>query len=255
MDVEKELEELRRRICPLEELIAALSQSLNPPILYDSGEQSFGFRYGKPDARHFCLLKSARAVSGLNACLYLARAGFTQELAVIIRTVIECATHIEYVLLSSRPDGSMELGPAHDHVHEFFRDYIRHSGKQAVGRGIKQKVVHSEVGGWLDSGSTRLDRDSDAQPAHELLSNIYITYSKYVHAKYPECMDMYGGAPGHFHLSGMAGTPKDHENLEILDTFTTAVSQTLAHIVRQFHLGFVKDDPLLASWMSPDNPH
>jgi hypothetical protein len=29
-------------------------------------------------------------------------------------------------------------------------------------------------------------------------------------------MDLYGGRPGQFHLHGMNGTPKEGENLEIL---------------------------------------
>ena len=48
-----------------------------------------------------------------------------------------------------------------------------------------------------------------------------LSISNYVHAKNPEIMDLYGGVPGRFHLDGMRGTPKDEENLQIIDHSST----------------------------------
>src|SRR5215831_3101835 len=92
-----QLETLRSRVEPLEKLLHALTVKLPQPLWYHSGKEHFGFRYGKPDERHFCLLKAVRAVSALNAAIELARKGYTQEVAVLIRTLVECTTHIEFV--------------------------------------------------------------------------------------------------------------------------------------------------------------
>jgi hypothetical protein len=58
-------------------------------------------------------------------------------------------------------------------------------------------------------------------------SNVYLSFSNYVHGKYLEAMDLYGGRPAHFHLRGMGGTPKDAENLATIDSFVDTVSKPL----------------------------
>ena len=84
----------------------------------------------------------------------------------------------------------------------------------------------------------------------ETYSRTYLTFSNYVHAKYPETMDLYGGQPEQFHLRGMRGTPKDAENLETIDTFLTTLSIALAQMVSKFRLHeLVERDPVLAAWI------
>ena len=86
--------------------------------------------------------------------------------------------------------------------------------------------------------------------ATDILSLIYLTFSNYIHGRYPETMDLYGGRPGFFHVNGMRGTPKDRENLEILDTFITTASNTLKDMVVELQLdSLVKADPQLSDWM------
>ena len=78
---------------------------------------------------------------------------------------------------------------------------------------------------------------------------MYLSFSNYVHGKYPETMDLYGGRPAQFHLCGMSGTPKDTENLAIIDSFVDTVSITFAQMVSNFRLhDIVRRDPLLADW-------
>jgi hypothetical protein len=77
------------------------------------------------------------------------------------------------------------------------------------------------------------------------------TESNYVHAKYPEVMDLYGGRPGRFHLRGMGGTPKDSENLEIIQTFITTASNAFVIMIQSLKLhAIVEADPVLAKWYS-----
>ena len=78
---------------------------------------------------------------------------------------------------------------------------------------------------------------------------MYLTFSNYVHGKYPETMDLFGGTPRHFHLRGMGGTPKDAENLAIIDSFVDTVSITFAQMVSNFRLhDLVEGDPVMADW-------
>jgi hypothetical protein len=60
-------------------------------------------------------------------------------------------------------------------------------------------------------------------------------------------MDLYGGTPGRFHLDGMRGTPKDEENLQIVDTFVDAVAITLKLMASRLRLHPILDaDPGLS---------
>jgi hypothetical protein len=70
-----------------------------------------------------------------------------------------------------------------------------------------------------------------------------------VHGKYPETMDLYGGAPGRFHLSGMRGTPKDLENLQMLDALVTTASRCFVGLVQDLKLQhLLSHDEMLKEW-------
>lgn len=124
--VETHLATLKARIEPLERLIQAFAHSLSQPTFYHSGQEHYGFRYGKPDARHFCLLKAVRVVNALNAAVQLARGGFAQEIAVLVRTLVECTTHIEFVLDALDKDGIL-IGDAEKYVRDYFTDFARNT--------------------------------------------------------------------------------------------------------------------------------
>ena len=83
------------------------------------------------------------------------------------------------------------------------------------------------------------------------MSNVYLIFSNYVHGRYPETMDLYGGVPGHFHLNGMSDTPKDGENLESLDTLIVTASLSIAAFVKVFQLQpLLADDPVTSHGFS-----
>ncbi len=215
--------------------VQSLADSLNAPILYQSTGDHRGFRYGKPDARHFCLLKAVRAVSGMNACIQLTLGGYSQEIAVIVRTVVECTSHIEFVLLAANSSGVLAPGQQAQYVKKFFEDFGRgEAAMDGVKPRVAQKDIHQRVGQWLDSTSRELGRELAGSPTAEMMWRVYEVNSNYVHARYPEVMDLYGGDPGHFHLNGMSGTPKDDENCAIVEAYTETVALCVRRVARQF---------------------
>jgi hypothetical protein len=252
MNFEAELARLHSRVEPLERFIHLFAASLTQPLFYHSGREHYGFRYGKPDVRHFCLLKAVRAVSALNAALELARSGFAQEIAVLMRTLIECTTHIEFVLSGSQADGTLKP-EADKYVKAFFADYRRGDAADIKKAQVRQGLVHEVLGGELDRIREENDRavERASVPAAVRYSNVYLEFSNYVHAKYPEVMDLYGGIPGHFHVRGMRGTPKDAENLQTLDAFIDTASTTLRLVVNDLKLhDLVRLDAELGTWWS-----
>lgn len=249
-EIEFRLVNFRSRIEPLERFIHALADSLPKPLYYHSGKQHFGFRCGKPDARHFCLLKGIRAVSGLNAAIELVRSGYTQEFYVLLRTIDEYKTHIEFISYARDEHGVLTTD-AEKHIQDYFADYTRNAAEDFKRPRLRQGAIHKSIGSKMASGvekSIRADEFRAVVP-EKLLSNIYLTFSNYVHARYPEVMDLYGGIPPRFHLRGMSGTPKDVENLEMLDTYIMSVSLALKLLVQKLDLsGLIEKDVVLRTW-------
>jgi hypothetical protein len=97
---------------------------------------------------------------------------------------------------------------------------------------IREKVINEQLGKTLDRISMERGDTAERVPAAQLFHRSSRSFSFYVHARYPEAMDLYGGFPGRWHLRGMGKTPKDRENLETLDTFITTASTTFVIMVQ-----------------------
>ena len=175
-------------------------------------------------------------MSGINACIALAPGGFSQEIAVITRSIVECTTHIDYVLAGLSKEGLEK--PQADYVAFFFSDFQRNNVSDFRRPKLRQAEVHKTVGSETD----QLVRQSDVAgkfagvDSAKLMSNIYLTYSNYVHSRYPEVMDLYGGEPLRFHLCGMPNTPKDADNLDLVECFSVTVSNALKFMVLRMQL-------------------
>jgi hypothetical protein len=229
MFFEAALQGLQAQIALLESVIELFSGLLPAPKLFVF-ETVRGFRYENPDVRHFCLLKAVRTVSALNASLELARKGYTQEIAALMRTVTECTRHIEYVL--DIDDSAEHRSNVEKYLQDFFDDVQRDPEAAIKGVLIREKVIHEQLGKTLDRVLTEHGGTAERVPAAQLFHRSSRSFSFYVHARYPEAMDLYGGTPGRWHLRGMSKTPKDRENLETLDTFITTASMTFVIMVQ-----------------------
>lgn len=245
---EVQLDGLKARIEPMDRLVTVIANSVPKPLFYHSGDEQYGFRYGKPGVLHFCLLKAVRTVSALNAIVALARGGFAQEVGVLVRTLVESTTHIEFVLDALDDQGA--LRPDVDkYVRDYFADYARSSSGGSKRAQVRQGLVHKHLGKALDRIVEENGPVEGRKSAEAVYTNVYLTYSNYVHAKYPEVMDLYGGEPGRFHMDGMLGTPKDQENFDIIDTFIDTAAISLKLMVRKLRLHHLLDlDAPLRIW-------
>jgi hypothetical protein len=241
---DREIVRLADRMIPLERFVHGLCDQFEPPFLFRSVDER-GFRYESPDFRHFCLLRCCRIVSALNASIGLARLGYTQEIGVLLRTVLEYTSQVEYVLINRNADGD-PTGKAALFVSSFFGDDRRTGPKKDGKRAkLRQEDVHDAIGANLDE----LNEAAGRRPASELMSHVYLVFSNYVYGRYPETMDLFGGTPGRFHLNGMRGTPKDEENIETLDTLITSASNCLLQVAQMLRLrSLVSSDKILADW-------
>jgi hypothetical protein len=246
--LEFELARLRRRVSPLERLLHLVATTLEPPELVDIGNGR-GFRFSQPGLTHFCLLRGARIVSALNAAIELARVGYPQEIAVLLRTMIEYTTQIDFMLESQTPDGKLS-DQAAAFIEDYFQDAKRPPPATAIKRKkLNQEKVHKLIGARLDN----VAGDGVTKRADEMLSNIYFIFSNYVHGRYPESMDLYGGRPGRFHLQGMSGTPKDLENIAALESMITSASNCFKGLILGLRLqSTIKHDSTIVEWCRED---
>jgi len=249
MFVEAALNGLQARIEILERVIEIFTGLLPAPSLQEFWGGR-GFRFEKPDVRHFCLLKAVRIVSALNAATELSRLGYTQEMASLMRIVSECTRHIEYVV--DVDDDAKHQTNVQNYLRDFFADTTRDVEAEIKGVLIREKLINEQLGKTLDKIAALNGEVENRTPAAKLFHRSARAISFYVHARYPECMDLYGGRPGWFHLRGMRGTTKDRENLEILDTFITTANTTFVIMVQA--LGELREavfcEPALARWYS-----
>ncbi len=156
MDIELPLQALQNRVNTLEKVVQFIAVTLGEPGLRQINSDR-GFRYKKPDIRHFCVLKAVRVVSALNASIVLAREGYTQEIAVLMRTLAEFTTHIEFVL--DTDDSEEHRSKVNQYLEAFFADSRRdpeaeikksastpRSGACRLGQDVRQ----SRRRRWLD---------------------------------------------------------------------------------------------------------
>ncbi len=241
-DFDAELERLSKRVSPLAHIVHAFAGSLVPPI---RDQNQMGFRYVSPDHRHFCLMRAARIVSALNALIVLARVSFPQEIGVLSRTVNEFMRQMEAVSTQIQKDGHVS-GELKDFIAAYFADDKRGLGPQKRAL-LSEKYLNELLGSALDefSDTSTPDWTSAASKLH----NISYVHANYVHGRYPETMDLYGGRPGHFHLNGMRNTPKDLENLQMIDALITSASLCFVHLVQGLDLRpLLSGDPVLVDW-------
>jgi hypothetical protein len=236
------LERLRERVFPLSRFVHAFAGSLPQPTMQNN---EHGYRYEQPDYRHFCLLRAARIVSALNASVELTNVCYPQEIGVLIRIIHEFMRQIEAVVTQIERDGNVS-GPLREFIATYFEDGTRSDSprKRTI---LSEKYVNELIGESLDEfGNTT---EPTWKPTADRLHHVSSAHANYVHARYPESMDLYGGRPGHFHLSGMRNTPKDGENCAMLDAVITSTSLCFIRLVQGLNLRRLLDqDPALVRW-------
>ena len=95
-------------------------------------------------------------------------------------------------------------GPLEEFITACFEDDTR-DGSPKKRTTLSEKYINELIGQSLDEFGNRAA--STWKPTADRLHHVSSVHATYVHARYPESMDLYGGRPGHFHLGGMTNTP------------------------------------------------
>lgn len=246
MDTEDALSGLASELAPLERLLGLFSASLDQPKLADV-EGGRAYRYETPDVRYFCLLKGVLAINTLYAVLELARGGYIFQVNALLRLVYECTTHIEFVLDPSQDAKHKEK--VAEYIASYFADFDRDPSTPFEKAPIKQGQVNATIGKTLDDIAAQYESEEGRKPAAQAYFSVFRALSNFIHGRYPETVDLYGGRPGRFHLHGMSGTRKDMEMVVTLEPIIGTVSNVFAHMVQALELRkLVEGDPVIAAW-------
>lgn len=171
---------------------------------------SFAFRYVEKTVHQAIVQKLARYVTTLRGACLLFDHGFVQEQASLQRMLDEIQEDITFLTLGLIFG---DLTPLHEkYLAAFYEEeFDPITGKPGTQDRpmIPRKKIRAYIAS-MEGAATNPSRGI------EVTRQVSKTYSGYVHAASPQIMDMYGGSPPQFHLSGMKGTHRHDEHREDL---------------------------------------
>lgn len=166
-------------------------------------EGSFVHRYAVKDIHAALLQKLARVISGLNAISILMTQGYVQEIGVLFRTLDEIQEDILFLATAETNGAGTERHTKY--LDAFYADSIfaRVKGSLDIPKPdlVPRKKIRAHTLNILGDGV-------NVSQALSAMESLGTAYSGFVHAASENIMDMYGGDPPHFHLSGMLDTPR-----------------------------------------------
>lgn len=195
---------------PLEsEAIAAMTSALRrfeaavaaPQKVPHKG--SFVYRYSNKGLREALVQKMARSISGLNAVGVLLAAGYVQEVGILFRTLDE--THEDIAFLATAKSNGAYTERHKKFLDAFYAEAVfsRPEGSLDIPKPdlLPRKKVRAHTMNTLGKGL-------NVSQALSVSESIGTACSGYVHGASENIMDLYGGDPPHFHVTGMLGTPR-----------------------------------------------
>jgi hypothetical protein len=172
-------------------------------------KDGFVFRYVEQSVEQALVQKLARVISGLHAVDLLLMHGFVQEQGVLHRTMDELNEDIMFLAAARTNDTVTDL---HKQYLESFYAEEFDNPKDPVALTQKRHMVpRRKVRAYITRVLGKGINPSKAADVGETISK---AYSGFVHAASPQIMDMCGGNPPKFYLTGMLGTSRIREHVD-----------------------------------------
>ncbi len=198
-------EYLKTMLTRLEELYQQMQHQTEAPVFIDDGVYP-RFRYNTISDSLACYLKGVKLVSTLNAALVLLRDGYTQEIGALCRMADDFCNEIFFLLMPL--DGDNASKDQNQFLEDFFQEELDQPSDPLRSKQKRHNVPVRKI----HTTFAKLAKDElNPSDAQELLRTTHQAFSGYVHGAYPHIMELYGGNPPHFHMSGMPGTPRVEE--------------------------------------------
>ena len=160
------------------------------------------FRYAVHSDSLACFLKGVKLVSTLNAAVVLYQNAYPQETGALCRMADDFSNEVMFLLL---PQAGQDVDATQrQFLENFFQEEFDAPGDPL---GAEQKRVTVPVRKIQAAFAKLVANELNPSDAQEMLRTIQQAFSGYVHGAYPHIMELYGGTPARFHLSGMPNTP------------------------------------------------
>lgn len=189
-------------------------------------ELPFGmaFRFKEKDIYQAIIQKLARVQSTVRAAYVLLNNGFLQEQAILHRVIDETNEDILFLVYAVATDTITDLHRRY--LDAFWEEEIDESGNMINSKQKRPMIPRKKIRAYLASVN---DVFVEQNTSIELSRTISKTYSGFVHGASPHIMDIYGGEPPHFHITGMLGTPRLQEHAD--DLWNYMYRAFLSHIL------------------------
>jgi hypothetical protein len=194
----------------MEEAFHRLAAMIEPPELVARGSHHV-FRYRNETAEAAVIQKLARTISGLRATLLLLRNGYVQEIGALCRMLDEFNEDIVFLCQAIGKDRISELHQKY--LAAFYEEEFDDPDRPILSNQKRPAVPRSKIHAAIASIAEYPLNPSDGQQLHRTLHR---ANSGYVHAASGHILEMYGGDPPRYHLSGMLGTPRVAELTQYL---------------------------------------
>lgn len=194
----------------MESTLAGLAKRVVPPERVPILD-SFAFRYIEKTIHQAIVQKLARIISGLHAARILLVSGFVQEQGALQRMLDEFQEDITFLSCAVILNDLTDL---HRRYLEAFYEEEFDKPEDPVSSTQKRPMVSRDK---IRAYIARIEGSGlDPSRGVALTRTINKAYSGYVHGASPHIMEMYGGNPPRFHVTGMRGTPRFAEHQDDL---------------------------------------
>lgn len=186
----------------IENAFKEIEETLPSPVFVEIGSSKV-FRYQDKSVEAAIVQKCARMISGLNASIVLLESGYVQELGALFRMLDEFNEDILFLCQATREDEITELHKKY--LEMFYQEEFNNPDSPYLSEQKRDTIPRRKIHAAISRIPGQELNPSDSQQVYRTLSQ---TYSGYVHAASPHVMEMYGGYPSKYHVSGMLGTPR-----------------------------------------------
>jgi hypothetical protein len=198
-------EYLAKTLSRLETLYHQMQLKMEQPVFIDDGVYP-RFRYEIQSDSLACYLKGVKLISTLNAALILLHKGYTQEIGALCRMSDDFCNEIFFLLMPQ--DGNNFSKDQIRFLEDFFKEELDKPDNPLQSEQKRDNVPVRKI---LSTFGKLVKDELNPSDAQELMRTIHQAHSGYVHGAYPHIMELFGGSPSHFHMSGMLGTPRIEE--------------------------------------------
>ena len=192
----------------MESWFRVLEKQVPPPIKVPF-LRHFVFRYDEKTLEQALIQKLARIVTGLHSARILLNSGFLQEQAAIHRILDELQQDISFLSYARLMGEVTELHQRY--LNAFYEEEFDVPEEPLASTQKRSLISRQKIRAYLAEKEAEVGV-ADSSRGTELMRTLSKAYSGFVHGASPQIMNMYGGFPPRFHVSGMLGTPHEDDH-------------------------------------------